>query len=280
MPRALGTKALALLERWEADGTKVVSLRDVRELLGHGASTKAADQMVRRLRHAGFLQRVGRGLYAVLPLAWMGEGAPDAVAVLAGIQKHGSVFVVAFDTAAGHYGWHPETYGVVTIAMPQGRRIRPGQVEGTLIRTVTVDAATFTDGVSSVLWRGVLIPMSNRNRTVVDAVARVDLIGGYAAVLRLLARAAKDPKVDPQQVARLGRDRASVRLQKRLGYLAEVAGWTWPDAALALLREGWSPKHRTTLDDPRRSQGGQWDSRWELSVNVAESQLHPESAIR
>ena len=280
MPRALGTKALALLERWEADGTKVVSLRDVRELLGHGASSKAADQMVRRLRHAGFLQRVGRGLYAVLPLAWMGEGAPDAVAVLAGIQKRGSVFFLAFDTAAGHYGWHPETYGVVTIAMPQGRRIRPGQVEGTLIRTVTVDAATFTDGVSSVRWRGVLIPMSNRNRTLVDAVARVDLIGGYPAVLRLLARAAKDPKVDPQQVARLGRDRASVRLQKRLGYLAEVAGWTWRDAALALLREGWSGKHRTTLDDPRRRRGGHWDSRWELSVNVAESQLHPESAIR
>jgi predicted transcriptional regulator of viral defense system len=280
MPRALGTKALALLERWEADGTRVVSLRDVRDLLGHAASTEAADQMVRRLRQARFLQRVGRGLYAVLPLAWMGEGAPDAVVVLAGIQKRGSAFFVAFDTAAGHYGWHPETYGVVTIATPRGRRIRPREVEGTRIRTVTVDAATFMDGVSSVRWRGVLVPMSNRNRTVVDAIARVDLIGGYAAVLRLLARAAKDPKLDPLELARLCRGRASVRLQKRLGYLAERAGWTWPDAALALLREGWSPKHRTTLDDPRRSQRGHWDSRWQLSVNVAESQLHPESGIR
>src|SRR6202022_3104354 len=147
MSRSLGPKALSLLERWEADGSRVVSLTDVRDQLGNSASSDAAKKIVRRLSDSGFLRRVGRGVYAVQPLAWMGETAPDVAASLGGILKRGGPFFVGFDTAAGHFGWHPEAYGVVTIAMPRHGRVRPGQVEGSAIRTITVDDSTFRHGV-------------------------------------------------------------------------------------------------------------------------------------
>lgn len=279
MPRALGPKALSLLERWEADGTRVVSIKDVRERLGPGVSPPAATQMVRRLRDAGFLKRVGRGLYAVQPLAWMGESAPDVAVVLAGIAKRGGRFFVGFDTAAGHYGWHPETYGVVTLGIPRGDRIRAVGDEGTNIRTVVVDASTFNEGVSATRWRDVVLPFSDRNRTVVDAVAKVDLIGGYSELLRLLARAAKDPKVDQLAVAELCVHRRSVRLQKRLGFLCERSGWTWAEPAAAMLRSDWPSSHRAVLDSTRGREG-HWDSKWGLVVNVPETFLHAEAGVR
>ena len=279
MPRALGPKALSLLERWEADGTRVVSIKEVRERLGSGVSPQAATQLVRRLRDAGFLVRVGRGLYAVQPLAWMGESAPDVAVVLAAIAKRGARFFVGFDTAAGHYGWHPETYGAVTIGVPRGGRIRPDQAEGTHIRTVVVDASTFNEGVATVRWREVVLPFSDRNRTVVDAVAKVDLIGGYSELLRLLARAARDPKVDRAAVAELCAHRRSVRLRKRLGFLCERAGWTWSEPAAALLRAGWPSTHRAVLDSTRRREG-HWDAKWGLLVNVPDALLHVEAGVR
>jgi|SRR5579859_2407945 len=279
MSRALGPKALSLLERWEADGIRVVSIKEVRERLGSGVSPQAAAQMVRRLRDAGFLRRVGRGVYAVQPLAWMGESASDVAAVLAAISKRGARFFVGFDTAAGHYGWHPETYGVVTIGVPRGARIRPVEAEGTHIRTVIVEASTFNEGVSATRWRDVVLPFSDRNRTVVDAVAKVDIIGGYSQLIRLLARAAKDSKVDQVAVAELCARRRSVRLQKRLGFLCERARWSWSEPALSLLRSGWPSSHRAVLDSARGREG-HWDSNWGLVVNVPDALLHAEAGVR
>lgn len=279
MPRALGPKALSLLERWEAEGTRVVSITEVRGRLGSAVSPKAATEMVRRLRNAGFLKRVGRGLYAVQPVAWMGEGAPDVAVVLAAVSKRGARFFVGFDTAAGHYGWHPETYGVVTIGVPRGDRVRAIPTEGTYIRTVIVDAATFDEGVASIRWRQVVLPFADRNRTVVDAAAKVDVIGGYSELLRLLARAARDPKVNQMAVAKLCAHRRSVRLQKRLGFLCERAGWAWSEPAAALLQADWPSAHRAVLDStrPRR---GHWDARWGLLVNVPDALLQVEAGVR
>lgn len=279
MARALGPRALSLLERWEADGTRVVSIKDVRERLGPGVSPQAGTQLVHRLRDAGFLKRVGRGLYAVQPVAWMGQSAPDVAVVLAGIAKRGGRFFIGFDTAAGHYGWHPETYGVVTIGVPRGERIRTVGDEATHIRTVAVDASTFNEGVSATRWRDVVLPFSDRNRTVVDAVAKVDLIGGYPDLLRLLVRAAKDPKVDQVAVAELCAHRRSLRLQKRLGFLCERAGWTWSEPAAVVLRSNWPSSHRAVLDTARGGEG-RWDSKWALVVNVPDALLQAEAGVR
>jgi predicted transcriptional regulator of viral defense system len=279
MSRSLGPKALSLLERWEADGTRLVSLTEIQDRLSPGVSRQAVVQMVRRLREAGFLQPVGRGQYAVQPLAWMGEAAPDVAVALAAIWKRGGRFFVGFDTAAAHYGWHSEAYGVVAIGVPRGVRVRAMRVEGTHIRSITVDAATFDEGITAVRWRDVDLPFSDRNRTVVDAVSKVDVIGGYNELMRLLARAAKDPKVEQDAVAELCAHRRSVRLQKRLGFLCERAGWTWTESASALLRSGWPRSHRAILEAGRKQQGD-WDSKWGLVVNVPQAWLEVEAGVR
>ncbi len=279
-PRALGRRALALLEGWEANATRLVTGSEIRAAMGQNTTETAARRMTYRLRHKGFLETVRRGVYAVQPLAWMGNKAVDVAASVAALSNRGVAYYVGFDTAAGHYGWNPESYGILTIAIPSGSHVRMPDVEGTRVRAVRVPLRTFSLGVGTETWRGQVVPMSGRELTVVDAVSRVKLVGGYPGCLRVLARARADTRMDAHEVARLALERKSTRLLKRLGWLTEHAGWKWSEPDVALLRSGWSKNNRVTLADRRAGSPGHWDSRWELIINVPHDQLKPEVGIR
>ncbi len=280
LSRSLGSRALALLEAWEASNTRLVTSPEIRSEMGADTTAAAARKMTSRLRQKGFLQAVGRGVYAVQPLAWMGTRAGDAAASVAGLSGRGVKFYVGFDTAAGHYGWNPEGYGVVTVGIPTGTRARMPEVEGVRIRAVTVPASTFSLGILTERWRGQVVPMSSRELTCVDAVSRANLVGGYPACLRLLSRARLDDRVVLHLVAEIAAARMSTRLRKRLGWLTERAGWKWSGADLELLRSGWSKNHRVMLASSRQGPQGHWDARWELIVNVPDDQLEAEVGIR
>lgn len=278
--RSLGPRALALLEAWEANGTRLVTEPEIRSAMGRTTTAAAAKQMTYRLRHQGFLETVGRGVYAVQPLAWMGNKAIDAAASIAALSSRGVASYVGFDTAAGHYGWNPESFAIVTIAIPSGSHVRMPKIEGTKVRAVQVPRGTFSLGVRKETWRGQVVPMSGRELTVVDAVSRVRLVGGYSGCLRLLVRARADNKVELHEVAKIASARKNTRLRKRLGWLTERAGWEWADNDLVVLRSGWPKNHRVTLADARAASQGRWDSRWELIINVPDDQLKPEVGIR
>jgi predicted transcriptional regulator of viral defense system len=248
--------------------------------MGPDTTEAAAKWMTYSLRHKGFLETVGRGVYAVQPLSWMGNKAVDVAASVAALSNRRVTYYVGFDTAAGHYGWNPDSYGVITVAVPSGSYVRMPDVEGTRVRAVAVPQRTFSLGVRTETWRGQVVPMSSRELTVVDAVSRVRLVGGYPGCLRLLARARADNQLDAHDVAQLAVARKNTRLLKRLGWLTERAGWTWSDSDVALLRSGWSKNHRVTLADRRAGSPGRWDSRWELIINVDDDQLKPEVGVR
>ncbi len=279
LPRSLGVRALALLERWEADGTRLVTQDEIRAAMGPDTTEAAAKKMTFSLRHKGFLQAVGRGVYVVQPLAWMGTTAADAATAVAALSSRGVKYYAGFDTAAGHYGWHPESYGVITVGIPSGTRPRMPVVEGVRIRAVTVPESTFSLGVQTDRWRGQILPMSGRELTCVDAVSRVNIVGSYSGCLRLLVRAREDNRLVRHRVAEIAAARNSTRLRKRLGWLTERAGWTWSEADRDL-RSGWSKNHRVMLANSRFGTGGCWDTRWELIVNVPDDQLRPELGIR
>ncbi len=102
--RSLGPRELALLETWEADRRRVVSLDDI-EAQSPGLTRSSVRSLATRLRHKGFLSPVGRGVYAVLPVAAMGIDAPDISTQLEALRRRGLRFYLGFDSAAAHYGW-------------------------------------------------------------------------------------------------------------------------------------------------------------------------------
>lgn len=71
-----------------------------------------------------------------------------------------------------------------------------------------------------------------------------------------------------------------MRTQKRLGWLTERDGWTWPDEDRARLVGGWSPNHRAALGDGRGDAPRRWDERWRLVIDVPAHELVPEVGVR
>ncbi len=279
--RSLGPRELALLEAWEADRARVVSLDDIERDMGEGTSRGAARMMASRLRRKGFLSPLGRGIFAVLPISALGVEAPDVGAYLDGLRLRGMEFYVGFDTAAGHFGWYPEAYGRVTIGVPPMTRRSLSSIDGTYVRVVQVSSEVFVDGVVRETWHGVRLAISTREQTVLDVVRKVDLVDGFSGCLGVLKLAAGDSKLNRAKLAELAARRSSVRRRKRLGWLTERAGWTWSPEELDLLRQDWPASHRATLGDSHMSGGaGRWDNRWKLVVNVPEQELVPPLGVR
>jgi predicted transcriptional regulator of viral defense system len=278
--RSLGPRELSLIEAWEADRVRVVTLDAIQQALGEGTKRDAARKMASRLRQKGFLSPIRRGIYAVLPVSTLGVDAPDVAAHLEGLRLRGSEFYIGFDTAAGHYGWYPEASGRVTIGVKPLTHRALASVDGTYIRVVQSPPDVFADGVISDTWRGARLPIATREQAILDIIRRVDLVDGFSGCLAVLKAAGNDPNLDRTRLVGIAQKRRSVRSCKRLGWLGEKAGWVWNDEQLNLLRKDWPPTHRATLGDSHGGgQAGVWDNRWKLLINVPERELVPSVGV-
>ncbi|HEV8633458.1 MAG TPA: type IV toxin-antitoxin system AbiEi family antitoxin [Chloroflexota bacterium] len=277
--RSLSPRELALVEAWEADRRRALTLDDVQRDMGPGTTRHAAAVMAARLRAKGFLTLLGRGLYGLVPVASMGVAAGDVAAYLDGLLQQGVRFYLGFDTAAGHYGWYPEAYGRVTLGAPALLRRALRTLDGsTFVRTFQALPSVFDDGVVTQTWHGVRLPVSTPEQTVLDLIRHPELVDGYPGLLRVLERARE--RADVHRLAGIAAEQASVRTQKRLGWLTERAGWTWPEEDRARLVAGWSPNHRATLGDGHGDGPRRWDERWRLVIDVPERELQPEVGVR
>ena len=277
--RSLGSRELALLEAWEADRVRVVTLDDI-EAASPGLSRSSVRSLASRLKRKGFLSPIGRGVYAVLPLAAMGVEAPDIAARLEALRRRGLRFYLGFDTAAAHYGWYPDAYGRVTLGIQSGALPSRRTSDTTVLRAVRADPSIDAGDLVQTRWRDVRLPISSRELTVLDVVRKPAFVDGISGCLRVLERAGRDPRLDRQQLAELASTRP-VRLRKRLGWLTEHAGWEWAPAELDLLRHDWPASHRATLVDSRSSTTpGSWDNRWRLVINVPAHELQAAVGVR
>lgn len=277
--RSLGPRELALLEAWEADRRRVVTLDDI-EAQSPGLARSSVRALAARLRRKGFLSPVGRGVYAVLPVAAMGIDAPDVSLQLEALRRRDLRFYLGFDSAAAHYGWYPEAYGRVTIGVLSGTAPPKSTTVGTVLRSVKALPSIGAEHIVESRWRDSRVPISTRELTILDAVRKPEFVDGISGCLRVLELAGRDKAVDRLELARLA-SKASVRLQKRLGWLTEHAGWKWTARELRLLRHGWPESHRATLGDSHaKGTRGRWNNRWGLQVNVPERELQAAVGVR
>jgi len=277
--RSLSSRELALLETWEADRRRTVTLDEI-EAQSPGLARSSVRSLVSRLRRKGFLSPVARGVYAVLPVSAMGIDAPDVAVQIEALRRRGLRFYLGFDSAAAHYGWYSEAYGRVTIGVLTGSVSLKPAPTGTLIRPVRALQLVSAEDILESRWRDTRVPISTRELTILDVVRKPEFVDGVSGCLRVLELAGHDRSVDRLHLARLA-STSSVRLRKRLGWLTERAGWRWNAQQLRLLRNDWPESHRATLGDSHaKNIRGIWDGRWGLLINVPERELHAAVGVR
>ena len=114
--------------------------------------------------------------------------------------------------------------------------------------------------------------LSTPQKTLVDCLDRPDLAGGVVEVARIVSGAAVD--ADIKDVADIALSMKSTALLQRLGFLADLVGWTFPAVVRARLRNTIVPSTRAVFGREKRQVGDiGYVAAWGLLVHARESEL-------
>jgi predicted transcriptional regulator of viral defense system len=257
---------VALLARASSGG--LLSVATAAEAL-HVSSREAAVKLA-RLERGGWLARAQRGLYVVRPL----ESAPNAIAtvedpwVLA--RELFSPCYIAGWTAAEHWGLTEQIFRETMVATAAPRRRSHERRLSTEFRIVRVGAERLR-GLTEV-WRGSeRVSVSDRERTIADALIDPSWVGGVRHLAEILVSYRDSPHFDAARLLTRLEEVGSGAAYKRMGFLAETL-WTDPAAILDAARARRT-KGVIRLD-PSVESRGRMNKHWGLWVNVAVTPGH------
>lgn len=212
----------------------------------------------------GWLLRARRGLYLILPLE-AEPGRPMVVEdpwVLA--REAFSPCYIGGWSAAEHWGLTEQLFRSTLVVTATNARSRSIKLLGHEFRVFRVHQSRLV-GLASV-WRGAeRVPVSDRERTIIDGLRHPELCGGFRHLADIMREYGSHPEPDFKRLVSVAQKAGSGAAWKRLGYLAEKF---WPaersliDKALRHLTAGYVKL------DPDIGRRGVLVRRWRLWVNA------------
>lgn len=256
---SLSSQEAQFLTHMSAMGREVFSTADAQT---YWSSQSKAAQMLGRLVKKGWLKRLSRGTYLVVPLA----AGPDR-------QWTESAFVIASHLVAPaaiaywsalHY-WNMTEQLPHTVFVQTTNRKLPMNIMGMRFQFVTVLESRFF-GVINRSQDGKLFQITNREKTLLDAAARPDLSGGVTQLIQALQESYRE--IDWLRLEDYLDAWGGGVVVKRLGYLLEILALPIPDLNVRLgkwrdmLSKGVSPL------EPGAGDTGPIVTRWRIRVNM------------
>lgn len=217
-----------------------------------------------RLARGGWLKRIERGLYMLVPLS----AGPDRVwtesALVIGTRLV-EPSAIAYWSALCFWNFTEQAPRTVFVQSPQ-RKLQPNLVlSGVQYRFVMIRASRFF-GLAQRAVDGQPIQVTDREKTIVDAADRPDLSGGIWQLAQIL-------RGHWAEVAWATLDEylmrfASGAVYKRLGYLVETLELPIPDRAERLAV--WQSQLTAGIArlDPGDPAGGPARTRWRVRDNI------------
>ena len=250
---------LRLLARGARGG--LVSTEEAPDLLGVPRS--AATLTLRRLCERGWLSRVRRGLYLVLPLeAGPDGGAVDDPWVLAS-ELFDPCYVGGW-TAAEHWGLTEQLFRSTFVVSAASVRKTTGTFLGSEFHVVR-SSLERVSGVPAI-WRGrERVAVSDRERTIADALAVPAWVGGVRHLSDILRAYRGSGAWNPAKLLTRVGESGSGAAFKRLGFLAERL----LDGEEVLVKEAFARRTTGVVRlDPGVPARGRLSARWRLWANV------------
>jgi predicted transcriptional regulator of viral defense system len=255
----LGPREAEFLATMAGTAKDVFTSQQAERFWGAGPVTRNA---LSRLESKGWLERLERGRYMIVPLeAGVGrEWSEDPLVIGSFLAPSGAA---AYWTAVRHWGWTtqlPRTQFFITAK----RRANPRKsILGVPYRFVTLKPDQLF-GIAEELSSGLAIRVTDRERTIVDILDRPDLAGGIAEVSEALARAWGE--IDLTRLTDYVERFGSGTVTKRLGYLAEDLSLAVPDGQ----RQRWQSLKGAgiTLLERGGPDKGRISSTWGLKINA------------
>lgn len=258
---SLGAKESDFLTSLAAKGKTIFTGREVRELLGLSSTPKL---LLSRLERKGWVKRLERDRYLLVPL----EAGPerlwseDATLVAMALAPEGAL---AYWSAIRHWGWTDQLPRTVFVQMMRRRANSIVEALGVTYRFVTVRPIRFF-GVIEERADHRTFRVTDREKTVIDILDRIDLSGGSGQVIQTLEEAVEELRWDRlDDYLRRFRSRT---VPKRLGFLVEALPLKVPDREHRLAEWQRLIGRGISLLDPGGPALGPIITRWRVRVNV------------
>jgi len=250
--------------RWSVKGGPSARLRFPTEAAyAFWPSRDVARQALSRLVSNGWLERIERGLYLIVPLEAGPEGrwTENPMVIADQLVPSGAV---AYWSALHYWGMTEQMPHTVFVQSRSRKHRSQLTLLGVRYQIIYVVERKFFGMVKQ--WsRGIEFTITGREKTLVDALDRPDLCGGIPAVVTALtAGAGMDWDVLDGYLRQFG----SGAIFKRLGYLAEALDVPIPEAERRIAAWRKQLSQGTALLDSRGPRKGPIDSRWRVRVNL------------
>jgi predicted transcriptional regulator of viral defense system len=249
----------ALLSRLAAAGKTIFSTAEAQEFWGAPTPIKT---VLHRLEKKGWLQRVERGVYLLIPL----EAGPERTWSESPLVIAPSLIqpaAVAYWTAL-HYWQMTEQIPRITFVQSTKRK-QPLEIQGMRFQFVTIKKERFF-GVLERTLNGKKFFVTDREKTLVDCADRPDLSGGILQLAQALETGYAEidgPKLD----AYLKRWEGGT-VVKRLGYLVDRLQIPIVEREQRLAEWQKMISQGISLLEPGAGRSGPVVTRWGLRINV------------
>jgi predicted transcriptional regulator of viral defense system len=257
----LGKREAEFLSKLAQRGNTLFTTRQAQEFWRNPALT---GQALNRLQRKGWIQRLERGLYMVVPLAAGPERdwAEDSFVIATHLARPAAI---AYWSAMHHWNMTEHIPQVVFVQSTRRKHKTQTLIGGVTFQFVVVTEKKFF-GVITQYRNDQPISITDREKTLIDACDRPDLSGGIALVSQALRTCLDQIEWDriDDYLARFG----SSAVYERLGYLIDRGELAIPERGKRL--ERWHAQLKTGISplEPGASIAGHINSRWQLRVNV------------
>jgi len=245
-----------------AEERSTVSADDVQAI--RGCSRNTAHQILSRLEAKGWLQRLRRGRYAVVPVSALARDPVVENPWLIAMDVFAPAFISGW-SAAEHWDLTEQVFNTVAVVTTAKQRETLHDIGGVRFRTRTVPAKRFF-GDQRVWFGSKAVRIADPSRMVVDIADLPKFGGGGRHMVDVVRAYWRSQHADPDKLLDYARRYARGSVFKRIGFLAEKMGAgvtkAWLDECRASISQG------VTVLDPDAPHEGRVVSAWNLRLNV------------
>lgn len=235
------------------------SIADARRALGHKKNDPTR-QFLERLQSKGWIKRIRRGRFAVIPLSSGEDRTPQLHEFIIAMELV-SPAAIAYWSALNHHGMTEQLPRTVFVATNHPVRRSPGEVFGVRYKIVSLRPERFF-GIQKDWISEMPFFVTDREKTIIDGLDLPQYAGGVGEIAKALS--ASWTQIDEFRLRKYAAKIGNSAVAKRLGFLMETLGL----GNVEKFRKAVALASGFSLLDPALPRRGKYNRRWGLLINT------------
>jgi len=229
-----------------------------------GTSYNATRMLLRELTKNGWLLRLKKGRYVIVPLGERANVLKDWYSVAEALALPHPYYISHYSALTLH-GMTTQPFLKVISSSPA--RIRSRKVAGVEFNFVYCSPNKFWGTKELWVSKQKKVRVSDLERTIIDSLARLDLCGGLSEIAKGIW--IKRKEIDFKKLYKYAENYRVAAVAKRLAFLLNI----YKLAPLKVAKKLISKKRSYVLLDPTLPQKGYYSKEWMLLINSNPEEL-------